>query len=75
VATVRRTTVRDPSLGDAFRAALDTQVEIGESMSVFTADLNADKGWDDAVAGCDSVLRVASPFPAVQPSERPPRLR
>src|SRR3954451_10302384 len=31
------------------------------------ADLNADDGWAEAVAGCDYVLHVASPFPLGQP--------
>ena len=30
---------------------------------VVTADLAADAGWAEAVAGCDYVLHVASPFP------------
>src|SRR5437660_2238888 len=46
-----------------------SQVEIGERMSVFTADLTADVGWQEAVAGCDYVLHVASPFPPVQPKD------
>ncbi|TKK90530.1 NAD-dependent epimerase/dehydratase family protein [Herbidospora galbida] len=31
------------------------------------ADLTSDEGWDEAVAGCDYVLHVASPLPAAQP--------
>jgi dihydroflavonol-4-reductase len=33
------------------------------------ADLLADAGWAEAVAGCDFVLHVASPFPARQPDD------
>ena len=30
----------------------------------FAADLTGDAGWAEAVAGCDYVLHIASPFPA-----------
>jgi dihydroflavonol-4-reductase len=36
-------------------------------LTFFAADLASDAGWADAVAGCDYVLHVASPFPAAQP--------
>lgn len=31
------------------------------------ADLTKDDGWDEAVAGCEYVLHVASPFPPTEP--------
>ena len=37
--------------------------ETVDALSFATADLTADAGWADAVAGCDYVLHVASPFP------------
>src|SRR6266568_2126643 len=39
----------------------------GERLSFFVADLLNDVGWPAAVAGCDYVLHVASPFPAKIP--------
>jgi nucleoside-diphosphate-sugar epimerase len=36
--------------------------EAADALAVFGADLTEDDGWDDAVSGCDAVLRVASPF-------------
>lgn len=36
-------------------------------LSIFEAELTSDKGWDEAVAGCDYVLHIASPFPAKNP--------
>ncbi|MCW2989751.1 MAG: nucleoside-diphosphate-sugar epimerase [Solirubrobacterales bacterium] len=36
-------------------------------LEVVTADLSADDGWAEAVAGCAYVLHVASPFPLAQP--------
>ena len=40
-----------------------------DRVALFAADLNADKGWPEAVAGCDYVLHVASPFPARAPKD------
>jgi dihydroflavonol-4-reductase len=33
-------------------------------LKVFEADLAADAGWDEAMAGCSHVAHIASPFPA-----------
>ncbi len=35
-----------------------------DRLSFAAADLERDAGWPEAVAGCDFVLHVASPFPA-----------
>ena len=58
------TTVRSPARENAVRAVLavdDTRLRF------FTADLHADAGWADAVAGCRHVLHLASPLPAGVP--------
>lgn len=39
------------------------------------ADLDADRGWDEAVAGCHGVLHLASPFPARQPRDEQELIR
>jgi dihydroflavonol-4-reductase len=62
-----RTTVRDLAREGEVRANVGSQVEIGERLSVLAADLTSDEGWSEAVAGCDYVLHVASPFPVKQP--------
>jgi dihydroflavonol-4-reductase len=65
-----RTTVRDLRRSDELRASLARAgVDGGEQLSIVAADLNADDGWSDAVAGCDYVLHVASPFPPAQPKD------
>jgi nucleoside-diphosphate-sugar epimerase len=64
-----RASLRDPAREDEVRGMLASQVEAGERLSVFVADLTADDGWQQAVAGCDYVLHVASPFPPVQPED------
>ena len=37
------------------------------ALQFFVADLENDAGWEEAVAGCDYVLHVASPFPSSVP--------
>jgi nucleoside-diphosphate-sugar epimerase len=39
------------------------------SLELVEADLSADRGWREAVAGCTYVLHVASPFPAEIPRD------
>jgi dihydroflavonol-4-reductase len=63
-----RTTVRDLKREPEVRAMLrQGGVDSGERLAVFAADLNDDAGWQQAIAGCEHVLHVASPFPANVP--------
>ena len=64
-----RTTVRDPAREADVRANLASEVDLGDRLSVFVADLNGDAGWQEATRGCDYVLHVASPFPPAQPKD------
>jgi len=64
-----RTTVRDLSREAEVRNAVASQVDAGDRLTVLAADLLEDAGWAEAVAGCDYVLHVASPFPPVQPDD------
>src|ERR1700692_454263 len=60
-----RATVRSLSREPDVRAMLKQGgAEVGARLSFFAADLESDQGWPPAVAGCDYVLHVASPFPA-----------
>lgn len=64
-----RTTVRSLKRESAVRAMLkEGGAEPGDRLSFFAADLERDAGWRDAVAGCEYVLHVASPFPPNIPS-------
>jgi nucleoside-diphosphate-sugar epimerase len=60
-----RTTVRSPAREGAVRALVEAggAGDPGDRLSVVSADLLQDGGWPQAVAGCDYVLHVASPFP------------
>lgn len=64
-----RATVRDSSREPRLRAILEPEVEAGDRLSVHVADLTDDAGWESAIAGCDYVLHVASPFPPRQPED------
>ncbi|MBX3531060.1 MAG: aldehyde reductase [Rhizobiaceae bacterium] len=65
-----RTTVRSLRREAEVRAMLRAGgAEPGERLQFAEADLMSDKGWAEAVAGCDYVLHVASPFPTVQPKD------
>ncbi len=59
-----RTSVRSLGREATVRAMLKQGgAEPGERLSFVEADLERDVGWPAAVAGCDYVLHVASPFP------------
>lgn len=64
-------TVRDMAREGDVRAMLRQggAGEVGERLTLFRADLNGDAGWAEAVAGCDHVLHVASPFPSTVPKD------
>lgn len=63
-----RTTVRSLQREPAVRAMLkDAGAEPGGRLAFFSADLERDAGWADAVIGCDYVIHVASPIPAAAP--------
>src|SRR4030081_3350045 len=63
-----RTTVRSLRREGDVRAMLkEGGAEPGDRVSFVAADLESDAGWPEAVAGCDYVLHVASPFPQTLP--------
>jgi dihydroflavonol-4-reductase len=63
-----RTTVRSLAREADVRAMLKVGgADAGAPLSFVAADLNADAGWAQAVAGCNFVLHVASPIPPNAP--------
>lgn len=56
-----RTTLRDVSKTAALRQRIDEEVD-STRLDVVVADLMADAGWDEAMAGMRYVLHVASPM-------------
>jgi dihydroflavonol-4-reductase len=65
-----RTTMRDPRREPELRAMLKQGgADAGGQLTVVPADLTRDDGWPAAVAGCQQVLHVASPFPLASPRD------
>lgn len=65
-----RTTVRSLSRESDVRGMLMRGgSEPGSHLSFVAADLTSDAGWPAAVAGCEFVLHIASPFPALVPKD------
>ncbi|MCK9915195.1 aldehyde reductase [Microbacteriaceae bacterium K1510] len=63
-----RTTVRNLQREVDVRALLKRAgTDPEDRLSFVAADLQHDTGWTEAVAGCDYVLHVASPFPPSVP--------
>ena len=63
-----RTTVRSLERERDVRAMLkEGGAEPGDRLSFIAAELENDEGWPEAIAGCDYVLHVASPFPNTVP--------
>src|SRR6185437_1798133 len=65
-----RTTVRSLDREPDVRVMLKVGgAEPGDALTFAKADLLSDDGWPEAVAGCDFVLHVASPFPVMMPRD------
>lgn len=60
-----RATLRNPAREGHLRGLLGGTAE---SLRFFTADLTADAGWAEAMAGCSHVAHVASPFSTNAPA-------
>jgi dihydroflavonol-4-reductase len=61
-------TVRTQEQGERVRGTLAKHTDT-HKLEFINADLTKDEGWDQAVAGCDFVLHIASPFPAEAPKD------
>ncbi|EME84987.1 uncharacterized protein MYCFIDRAFT_41794 [Pseudocercospora fijiensis CIRAD86] len=67
-----RTTVRNLKQSTGIRQALrngGATTSEANSVRFFVADLNKDDGWEEACAGCDFILHVASPLTLVTPKD------
>ncbi len=65
-----RTTVRSLAREGEVRALLkEGGAEPRDRLSFLAADLEQDAGWGEAVAGCEYVLHLASPFPPSIPRD------
>ena len=66
VRTTLRNLKRESDVRDMLRQG---GAEPGERVSFFATDLESDAGWPQAVAGCEFVLHIASPFPQGVPKD------
>lgn len=57
-----RATIRDLANEADLRRAVGTAIDAGDRLEVARADLTADAGWAEAMAGCRYVLHIASPM-------------
>ncbi len=65
-----RGTLRSAAKADAVRAAVAKAGADPAALNFAVADLTADAGWDEALAGAPLVMHTASPFPLSQPKSR-----
>ena len=65
-----RGTVRSPTAADEVRASLALHGADPERLSFVVVDLDHDRGWADAISGCEFIQHVASPFPIKAPADR-----
>lgn len=65
-----RATVRNLQREPEVRAMLkEGGIEAGDRLTFAAADLESDAGWPEAVAGCEFVHHIASPFPSTVPDD------
>ena len=66
-----RATLRTPSREAEVRAAVlpGLDPDAGDRLSFARADLTADAGWTEALAGASALVHTASPFPLEQPRD------
>ena len=64
-----RATVRSTAREAGLREAVRRGGADDAGLEVVTADLMADDGWKAAMAGCEEVHHLATPFPPVQPED------
>ena len=70
-----RATLRNLGRAETVRGELVRAGAQGPRLSFAAADLERDAGWPEAVAGCDFVLHVASPFPLAPPKHEDDLIR
>ena len=62
-----RATLRSLERETSVRLAVGRQVDAGDRLAFYAANLLGDEGWDKAVERCDAVLHVASPMGQGEP--------
>ena len=64
-----RGSIRNLRKEQEVRKGIAQIIEAKNNLEFCELDLMSDKGWDEAMAGCDYVLHVASPFVIAEPKD------
>lgn len=64
-----RGSVRSLSKSDGVTEVIKNHIDPKGNLEFCELNLLKDKGWDEAMEGCDYVLHVASPFVSSQPKD------
>ena len=64
-----RGTVRNQAKGQEVRDSLRSASVDISNLTLVELDLTSDQGWNEAAAGCDYVMHVASPFVIADPKD------
>ena len=59
-----RGTLRSPERETGLRKTFEKHINADDRLTFFSANLENDDGWENAVEGCQYILHVASPFPS-----------
>lgn len=62
-------TIRNFSKEKEVRKGIAKVIDAKDNLEFCELDLLSDKGWDEAMEGCDFVLHVASPFVIAEPKD------
>jgi len=60
-------TLRSPERETGLRKTFEKHISADDRLTFFSANLENDDGWENAVEGCQYILHVASPFPSQPP--------
>ena len=64
-----RGSVRNQAKGQEVRSTLAAASVDTQNLMIVELDLTSDRGWENATAGCEFVMHVASPFIIANPKD------
>ena len=64
-----RGSVRNQAKGQEVRSTLEAASVDTQNLMIVELDLTSDRGWENATAGCEFVMHVASPFIIANPKD------
>jgi dihydroflavonol-4-reductase len=70
-----RGTLRSPEREAGLRNTFEKHTSVDDRLEIFSANLQNDDSWEDAVRGCQYILHVASPLPPEPPKHEDDLIR